>query len=43
MNTEKQILKKKSLNNPYLSKIDNLNDVCGNDRCELNLNVCKVN
>lgn len=43
MNTEKQILKKKSLNNPYLSKIYNLNDVCGNDRCELNLNVCKVN
>ena len=43
MNTEKQILKKKSLNNPYLSRIDNLNDVCGNDRCELNLNVCRVN
>lgn len=41
MNDKKQIIKTKSINNPHISKIHNLNDICGNDRCNLNLNVCK--
>lgn len=38
---DKKIIKQKRLHNPNISYIKSLDDICGENRCSENLNVCK--